>query len=142
MNAEQGMVAEFHERFGLSRARHPAWPGDGIHRIRVALIEEELAEFRNAGESRNLLEIADALGDLLYVVYGAAVTYGVDLEPIFKEIHRANMSKGAGHAPCRPDGKVCKGDHYEAPRLKEILAAQIADEGEAKSRESVASGAI
>jgi predicted HAD superfamily Cof-like phosphohydrolase len=142
MNAEQRMVVEFHERFGLPRAERPAWPGDDIHRIRVALIEEELAEFRNAGESRNLLEIADALSDLLYVVYGAAVTYGIDLEPVYKEIHRSNMTKGGGRGPCRLDGKVGKGDHYEAPHLSDILAAQVGAEEQAGRRPSVATGAM
>jgi predicted HAD superfamily Cof-like phosphohydrolase len=126
MNAEQRMVAEFHERVGLPRSERPAWPGGDVHRVRVALIEEELAEFRNAGEAENLLEIADALGDLLYVIYGAAVTYGVDLESVFREIHRSNMSKGGTCPTCRPDGKVSKGEHYQPPRIAEVLADQAA----------------
>lgn len=125
MNAEQSMVAEFHERVGLPRGERPAWRGADMQRVRVALIEEELAEFRNAGEAENLLEIADALGDLLYVVYGAAVTYGIDLEPIFKEIHRSNMSKGGDRPTCRADGKVSKGEYYEPPHVAEILAGQV-----------------
>jgi predicted HAD superfamily Cof-like phosphohydrolase len=141
MNAEQRMVAEFHERFGIPRSERPAWPGDDIHRVRVALIEEELAEFRNAGQTQNLLEIADALGDLLYVIYGAAVTYGVDLQPIFEEIHRSNMSKGGDHPACRADGKVCKGDHYEAPKIAELLAAQIGEDAKSEERSLAIAGA-
>lgn len=125
MNAEQRMVAEFHERVGLPVGERPTWPGESAHRVRVALIEEELAEFRNAGEAENLLELADALGDLLYVIYGAAVSYGIDLEPIFEEIHRSNMSKGGARPTCRADGKVSKGEQYEPPRIAEILAGQI-----------------
>lgn len=126
MNAEQRMVAEFHDRVGLPVGERPTWPGDTTHRVRVALIEEELAEFRNAGEAENLLELADALGDLLYVIYGAAVTYGIDLEPIFKEIHRSNMSKGGTCPSCRADGKVSKGEHYEPPRIAKVLSDQVA----------------
>lgn len=130
MNAEQRMVTEFHERFGLPRNDRPTWPGDKMHRVRVALVEEELAEFRNAGEAQNLLEIADALADLLYVIYGAAATYGIDLEPVFGEIHRSNMTKDAGHGACRPDGKVCKGDAYEAPQVARIVRSQMREEKE------------
>jgi predicted HAD superfamily Cof-like phosphohydrolase len=125
MNAEQRMVTEFHQRIGLPAGDHPALPGNDLHRARSALIEEELAEFRNAGEAHNLLEIADALGDLLYAVYGAAVSYGIDLEPVFKEIHRSNMTKQSdGSAGCRLDGKVGKGRSYQAPRLETVIAAQ------------------
>jgi predicted HAD superfamily Cof-like phosphohydrolase len=140
MNAEQRMVAAFHERFGIPRSERPAWPGDDIHRVRVALIEEELAEFRNAGQTHSMLEIADALGDLLYVIYGAAVTYGVDLEPIFEEIHRSNMSKGGDRPVCRADGKVCKGEHYQAPRIAEVLAAQAGERPEAAERPLATAG--
>jgi predicted HAD superfamily Cof-like phosphohydrolase len=125
MNDEQLMVREFHERFGLPHNEHPTWPGEVAHRLRVLLIEEELAEFRNAGEARSLVCIADALGDLLCVVYGAAVTYGIDLEPVFKEIHRSNMSKGDPEVVRRPDGKILKGEHYSPPRIDEVLAAQL-----------------
>lgn len=125
MNAEQRMVTEFHERFDIARSERPQWPGDDLHRIRVALIEEELAEFRNAGEAENLLEVSDALADLLYVVYGTAVTYGIDLEPIFREIHRSNMTKSGECERSRRDGKVSKGTAYEPPQIEPILTEQI-----------------
>ncbi len=118
------MVREFHERFGAVVNDRPTWCGSDVHRLRVALIEEELAEFRNAGEAQDLVEIADALADLLYVVYGAGVTYGIDLEPVFEEIHRSNMSKGEPTIVRRPDGKILKGDHYRAPDVRSIVAAQ------------------
>lgn len=125
MNDEQLMVRELHERFGLPHNDRPTWPGEVAHRLRVLLIEEELAELRNAGEVRNLVGIADALGDLLYVVYGAAVTYGIDLEPVFQEIHRSNLSKGDPQVVRRPDGKILKGEHYSPPRIDQVLAAQL-----------------
>jgi predicted HAD superfamily Cof-like phosphohydrolase len=125
MNEAQRMVRDFHENFGLPRNDSPAWPGTIAHRLRVNLIEEELAELRNAGETQDLVEIADALGDLLYVVYGAAVTYGIDLEPVFSEIHRSNMSKGDSNAAARCDGKVLKGANYSPPRVAEVLERQM-----------------
>jgi predicted HAD superfamily Cof-like phosphohydrolase len=125
MNDEQLMVHDFHQRFGLPCSDRPAWPGEAVHRLRVLLIEEELAELRNAGEARNLVAIADALADLLYVVYGAGVTYGIDLEPIFREIHRSNMSKGDPEVVRRPDGKILKGDRYSPPRVREVLERQL-----------------
>ena len=124
MTDEQRMVRDFHEHFGALVSDRPTWCGDDVHRLRVALIEEELAEFRNAGEAQSLVEIADALADLLYVVYGAGVTYGIDLEPVFEEIHRSNMSKGEPAVVRRPDGKILKGDHSRAPDVRSIIAAQ------------------
>lgn len=120
------MVREFHERFGVTRNDRPTWPGDGVHRLRMSLVDEEVAELRNAGERRDLIGLADALGDLLYVAYGTAEAYGIDLEPVFDEIHRSNMSKGDTEPRCRPDGKVGKGERYSPPRVGEVLAAQLA----------------
>ena len=125
MNDEQMMVRDFHQHFGLPCGDRPAWPGEAVHRLRVLLIEEELAELRNAGEARNVVAVADALADLLYVVYGAGVTYGIDLEPIFEEIHRSNMSKGNPEVVRRPDGKILKGDRYSPPRVGEVLQRQL-----------------
>jgi predicted HAD superfamily Cof-like phosphohydrolase len=124
MNQEQQMVHQFHERFGLIRNARPTIPGPNVHRLRTLLIEEELAEFRNAGEAQDLVGAADALADLLYVVYGAAVEYGIDLESVFAEIHRSNMSKDP-RGGCRADGKVCKGPGYEAPDVRGIVESQF-----------------
>ena len=124
MTDEQRMVRDFHERFGALVSDRPTWCGDDVHRLRVALIEEELAEFRNAGEAQSLVEIADALADLLYVVYGAGVTYGIDLDPVFREIHRANMSKGDPEVVRRPDGKILKGANYVPPDVRAVVEAQ------------------
>ena len=125
MNEEQLMVRDFHERFGLPAAGRPRWPGEALHRLRVLLVEEELAELRNAGETRDLASVADALADLLYVVYGAAVTYGIDLAPVFREIHRSNMTKGDPGVVRRPDGKILKGEGYSPPRVREVLQEQL-----------------
>ena len=124
MNQEQQMVHQFHERFGLRTNTRPSLPGPGAHRLRTLLIEEELAEFRNAGEAEDLVGVADALGDLLYVVYGAAAEYGIDLEPVFDEIHRANMTKDP-RAGCRADGKVAKGTAYRPPDVRGVVESQF-----------------
>ncbi len=124
MNREQQMVQEFHERFGLTRNLRPVLPQGNVHRLRTLLIDEELAEFRNAGEAEDLVGVADALADMLYAVYGAAIEYGIDLEPVFEEIHRSNMSKGEPACGCRPDGKVLKGPGYQPPRVRELIEHQ------------------
>ncbi len=124
MNQEQQMVHQFHERFGLVHNARPTLPGTSVHRLRTLLIEEELAEFRNAGESEDLVGVADALADLLYVVYGAAEEYGIDLEPVFAEIHRANMSKDP-RGGRRADGKVCKGAGYRPPDVRTVVERQL-----------------
>lgn len=122
MTEEQAKVREYHQRFGCAVHDRPTWAGEDEHRVRVALIEEELAELRNAGEARDLVEVADALADLLYAVYGAAVAYGIDLEPVFEEIHAANLSKVGG---VRRDGKVLKGRDYRPPRVAPIIREQL-----------------
>jgi predicted HAD superfamily Cof-like phosphohydrolase len=122
MTEEQAKVREYHQRFGCTVNDRPTWAGADEHRVRVALIEEELAELRNAGEARDLVEVADALADLLYAVYGAAVAYGIDLEPVFEEIHAANLTKGGG---ARRDGKVLKGPDYRPPRVARIIREQL-----------------
>ena len=127
MNQEQQMVHQFHERFGLLRNDRPTIPGGNVHRLRTLLIEEELAEFRNAGEARDVVGVADALADLLYVVYGAAAEYGIDLEPVFAEIHRSNMTKGHPQCGCRADGKVLKGPDYQPPNVRKVVESQLAD---------------
>jgi predicted HAD superfamily Cof-like phosphohydrolase len=124
MNQEQQMVHQFHERFGLVSNSRPSVPGGNVHRLRTLLIEEELAEFRNAGEAHDVVGVADALADLLYVVYGAAEEYGIDLEPVFAEIHRSNMTKDARRG-CRADGKVRKGEAYVPPDVRGVVESQF-----------------
>jgi predicted HAD superfamily Cof-like phosphohydrolase len=131
MTEEQRMVREFHERVGGVVNDRPTWSGSDVHRLRVALIEEELAEFRNAGEAQDPVEIADALADLLYVVYGAAVTYGIDLDPVFREIHRANMSKCDPVVVRRPDGKILKGPNYQPPDVRSVVESLARGKGAA-----------
>lgn len=90
MTKEQRMVLEFHQKFSLTVETKPTLPTLDDLKLRCSVVHEEEREFFRA---QNLVEAADALGDLLYVVLGTAVTYGIDLEPIVAEIHESNMSK-------------------------------------------------
>lgn len=89
----------------------------------MALIEEEAAEFRAAVEADDVVEIADAVADLLYVVYGAALTFGIPVPEVFAEVHRSNMTKldDEGNPIYRSDGKVMKGPNFSPPELLPIL---------------------
>ena len=128
MNREQEMVREWHQVAG----RHHPYPDTPTVelarcRLRYSLIQEELFELDDAMDDGNLVEVADALGDLLFVVYGTAVEYGIDLEPVFAEICRSNMSKvnpETGEVELRPDGKILKGPWFSPPDLAPILEAQ------------------
>lgn len=118
MLREQEMVAEFHRQFGLSAPEHvdlDAFPGE----LRIALIDEEAREFAEAVRAHDLPEMIDALCDLLYVTYGAAVALGVDLEPFFEEVHRSNMAKVGGYR--RADGKWMKPAGWQAPDIRGLL---------------------
>jgi len=101
-------------------------PTKEIQDLRYELIKEELEEFDKAQCEHSRIEITDAIGDLLYVVLGTAVAYGIDIEPIFNGIHRSNMSKFIdGHR--REDGKWIKGPSYSPANLQPILDQQVAE---------------
>jgi predicted HAD superfamily Cof-like phosphohydrolase len=87
--------------------------------LRLALIDEELTELRAAIGIGDVVAVADALADLLYVTYGAAITFGIDVRPIFEEVHRANMAKLGGGT--RADGKVLKPHGWQPPDLAPLL---------------------
>lgn len=118
------MVLDWHERFG-ARVRSTPGPVDPKTRdLRVALIKEELGELEDAGQRQDLTKIADAIADLLYVVYGTAVSYGIDIEPIFLEVHRSNMSKGDPEIVRASNGKILKSRNWTPPDLERILKTQ------------------
>ena len=116
-------VKEFHKAFGHPMPQRAGLIDDGRAQLRVDLIQEELDELKVAIYQRNIVAIADALGDLDYVVNGAAIEYGINLPKITAEIHRSNMTKlGPDRKPIyREDGKVLKGADYEPPNLESIL---------------------
>lgn len=120
-------VACFHEAFGLPRA---IMPGTGIPaelaKLRVDLLVEETGEFAEATAKKDIVGIADALADIVYVAYGAAVTYGIDLDAALREVHRSNMSKldDQGRPVYREDGKVLKSARYTPPDIEGVLSRQ------------------
>ena len=118
-------VKEFMKSFGQEVKSKPKWPNDETMELRIDLIEEELGEFKDAILSADgtLVDVADALSDLLYVVYGAGHSFGIDLDDCFAEVHRSNMSKlGEDGKPIyREDGKVLKGPNFSEPDLTSVL---------------------
>lgn len=111
------------EAFGQTVETEPTWPDFSTRELRLELIDEEVEELRVAVANRDMVEIADALTDILYVVYGAGHTFGIDLDACFDEVHASNMSKlGEDGRPIkREDGKVMKGPGFFAPDLESIL---------------------
>ncbi|MDO8309016.1 MAG: MazG nucleotide pyrophosphohydrolase domain-containing protein [Actinomycetota bacterium] len=122
------MVAEFHRSFGLPMHASPTLViSDELRQLRVDLLREEVQEFADASERRDLTSIADALADIAYVTYGAAITYGIDLDAVLREIHSSNMSKlDDGHPVLRDDGKVLKSPQYRPPLVDAVLSGQLA----------------
>lgn len=118
------MVEEFHHAYGVPVGSRPTLDvGETVRALRQSLMREELAEVCAAINRRDLIEVADGLADLLYVVYGTAITFGIDLDAVVREVHRSNMTKlGADGRPIyRADGKVMKGPGFEPPRIAEVL---------------------
>jgi len=121
-------VAAFHAAFDLPRRALPCVDIDeDLAQLRVALLQEEVGEFVVATHARDLVGIADALADIVYVAYGAALTYGLDLDLVLAEVHRANMSKldSRGRPVKRADGKVIKSDRYRSPDVRGALQLQL-----------------
>ena len=118
-------VGDFMEAFGQNVEMEPTWPDFNTRDLRLELISEEFSELCQAMEDRDMVQIADALTDLLYVVYGAGHSFGLDLDECFEEVHRSNMSKlGKNGRPLyREDGKVLKGPGFFEPDLERILGA-------------------
>jgi predicted HAD superfamily Cof-like phosphohydrolase len=118
MRIEQDMVFDFHERNDLARARTPRLVDFPLAVHRHLIIKEEVDEYLTACAEKNLVGVADALGDMLYTVLGAAVQHGIDVTPIFAEVHRSNMTKTPLDPVTRKGGK---GPGFEPPHIAEIL---------------------
>jgi len=119
MNEMQEKVRKFHDIMGLPYSDEPIELTEKQLNRRVRLIEEEFDEFIEAWEDDNYVGQIDAICDLLYVVFGTAVEMGVDIEPFFNEVHRANLTKVNGH---RNDyGKWIKPDDYSPPDIVKIF---------------------
>ena len=116
-------VKKFMETFGQEVKNSPSFPKDNVIKLRYALIEEELSELKLAIETKNIIEVADALTDILYVTYGAGHSFGIDLDKCFQEVQNSNMSKldSNGKPIFNENGKVMKGPSYFKPNLKKLL---------------------
>jgi len=116
-------VGDFMEAFGQEVLYIPTMPDFNLSALRLDLIEEEVQELRDGLANKSMLEIADALTDILYVVYGAGHAFGLDLDDCFHEVHSSNMTKlGADGRPLyREDGKVMKGPNYREPDLTKFV---------------------
>ncbi len=116
-------VKEFHVTYGLPVAETPGHPPEDRIELRRSLISEEYWEYDRAVDKRDLVNLAQELADILYVVYGAALEYGIPLDEVFDEVHRSNMSKldADGSVLRREDGKVLKGPNYTPPNIENIL---------------------
>jgi predicted HAD superfamily Cof-like phosphohydrolase len=119
-------VALFHKTFGMGVSKIlKANLGADTNKLRFNLMDEENKEYLEAAENDDLVEVADALGDMLYILCGTILEHGMQykIEEVFSEIQRSNMSKlGATGKPIyREDGKVLKGPNYFPPNIKEIL---------------------
>ena len=119
---EQSMVEEFHRKFDIAIQAIPTDLTEETKRLRARLIQEEFDELKESMANSNLSSVAKELADLLYVVYGTAVSYGIDMEPVFREVHRSNLSKVGGYK--RDDGKWVKPATYSPACLEQILEAQ------------------
>lgn len=147
----QEMVTEFHRVFRHPIGERPEWPQKGRVPLRVDLIQEEVDELLEACEGRDIVGVADALADLIYVTYGMALEFGINLDEVIAEVHRSNLTKlftlheaaeavlpeggyflsvpapgdrKAAMVGYRADGKVLKGPRFEEPRIYDALAWQ------------------
>ena len=116
-------VKNFMMAFGQEVKSEPSFSNEKINELRYNLIKEELDELKIAMNNKDLLEVADALTDILYVTYGAGVAFGLDLDACFNEVHNSNMSKMDinGKPIYNENGKVMKGPNYFKPNLSKFL---------------------
>ncbi|MBT8280973.1 MAG: nucleoside triphosphate pyrophosphohydrolase family protein [Muriicola sp.] len=126
MKSKIDAVAQFHHSFGLGVSDKPrADLGEAKNLLRYNLMDEENEEYYEAAQNGDLVEVADALGDMLYILCGTILEHGMQhiIEDVFEEIQRSNMSKlGENGKPIyREDGKVLKGPGYFKPDIKTIL---------------------
>ena len=117
-------VGTFMKTFGQEVKIKPSLSTDKINKLRVDLIKEELHELQEAMKNNDLLEVADALTDILYVTYGAGHAFGIDLDKCFDEVQNSNMSKlGENGEPIyNESGKVMKGPNYFKPDLSKFIS--------------------
>lgn len=125
MKKKTNAVAEFHKKFGAGFKKTPQNISVETYKMRHELMREENAEYLEAAENNDLVEVADALGDMLYILCGTIIEHGMQdkIDEVFNEIHSSNMSKLGedGNPIYREDGKILKGPNYFRPNLKPII---------------------
>ena len=121
MSPEQQMVQEFHRKYDAPVGDAPRQISVKDRLRRARLIVSEAGEFLDAADKSDFIEMVDALADILVVTYGTAVEMGVDLEPVFAEVQRSNMSKNGG---VDPGGKILKGPGFSPPEIEWELRKQ------------------
>ena len=117
-------VGTFMKTFGQEVKTQPSFSSDKINKLRIDLIKEELDELKEAMDNNDLLEVADALTDILYVTYGAGHAFGINLDKCFDEVQNSNMSKLSenGEPIYNESGKVMKGPNYFKPDLTKFVS--------------------
>jgi predicted HAD superfamily Cof-like phosphohydrolase len=117
-------VGTFMKTFGQEVKTNPSFGTDKINKLRIDLIKEELQELTEAMDNKDLLEVADALTDILYVTYGAGHAFGINLDKCFDEVQNSNMSKldKNGKPIYNDSGKVMKGPNYFKPNLSKFVS--------------------
>lgn len=133
MRVEQEKVAEFHDRYGYPNPESPTVGTPELAEFRKQLILEELQEYVDAVKAGDLVEVADGITDLAYLIMGTAVSHGIDLQPLFAEVHRSNMTKDHDRDNIN---KPIKGARFEKPRIAEVLLIQTTGLADAAVQQS------
>ena len=115
-------VRDFHQAFGQRVGEKPELPDVSERTLRMKLITEEFNELCDAEQANDIVEVADAIADIIYIACGTAVSYGIPLDDVFAEVHRSNMAKLVdGKVIRREDGKIQKPEGWTAPDIRSIL---------------------
>lgn len=116
------MLAEFHQTFEVDDLSAPGIPDRKVVTLRQDLLGEEYSEYVEASDNDDLVEVADALADIVYIAFGTARSYGIDLDAVLAEVHRTNMAKAPGGVvKRREDGKVLKPEGWTPPDIAGVL---------------------
>lgn len=120
---KRNMVEKFHEIYNANISVTPQFPDAAERELRKSLLKEEYEEYLEGENTDDYVAVCDALADMLYIIYGTAVSYGIPINEIFQEVHNSNLSKlGEDGKPMyREDGKVLKGPNYFKPDIKRII---------------------
>lgn len=124
----QEKVLEFSKTFLCAIGTKPELPVDEqLREVRIKLLKEEFEEYLDGENLDDIVQIADALSDMLYIIFGTAIAYGLNLKELFDEVHRSNMTKldDDGKPIFREDGKVLKSKNYESPKIREMIEKKL-----------------